>query len=150
MFNRAQLIGNLGADPETRTLHDGVKVTNLRVATTETWRDRDSGERREKTEWHRVSVWGEGSAKYLAYAQKGTLVLIEGQIETRKYTDAAGAEKYSTQIKVESRGGGLVKILAKGIDASERQAPADTQPGPGAQTGSDHGFSADLDDEIPF
>jgi single-strand DNA-binding protein len=156
MLNKAQLIGRLGADPETRTLADGGKVTNLRVATSESWKDRDSSERRERTEWHRVTVWGEGPAKYLAYAEKGSLVLIEGKIATRKWTDAEGAERYATEVVVQPKGGGLVKILADGVDRQAEQPPqAETQtksrsrrrktPEP-----AEGDFQADLDDEIPF
>jgi single-strand DNA-binding protein len=150
MMNKAQLIGRLGADPETRTLNDGGKVTNLRLATSETWKDRDSGERREKTEWHRVTVWGEGPAKYLAYAEKGSLVLIEGKIETRKYTDSAGVEKYATEIVVQSRGG-QIKILADGVDRGDNEGSrrSNGQAAGRSQPQGD-GFSADLDDEIPF
>jgi single-strand DNA-binding protein len=154
MLNKAQLIGRLGADPETRTLNDGAKVTNLRIATSETWKDRDSQERRERTEWHRVTVWGEGPAKYLAFAQKGTLVLIEGKLATRKWADADGAERYATEVVVQPKGGGQVKILADGVERqAEEQPQAETRsrsrrgrkPEPAEEP-----FQADLDDEIPF
>ncbi|MFC5342903.1 single-stranded DNA-binding protein (plasmid) [Brevundimonas staleyi] len=150
MMNKAQLIGRLGADPETRTLNDGGKVTNLRVATSESWKDRDSGQRREKTEWHRVTVWGEGPAKYLAYAEKGSLVLIEGKIETRKYTDSAGVEKYATEIVVQSRGG-QIKILADGVDRDhDSRGSDDDHAAGGANGGSGPRESYDLNDDIPF
>ena len=100
MINQVTLVGNLGADPETRALNDGGQVTNIRVATTETWKDRETGAKREKTEWHRVSIWGEPSAKYLAYAQKGTKVYVQGKLTTRKWTDQNGVERYSTEITV--------------------------------------------------
>ena len=154
MLNKAQLIGRLGADPETRTLDDGGKVTNLRVATSETWKDRDSSERRERTEWHRVTVWGEGPAKYLAYAQKGSLVLIEGKIATRKWTDTDGAERYATEVVVQPKGGGQVKILADGVERQAEEQPQTETRGrarrgrksePAAET-----FEADPEDEIPF
>jgi single-strand DNA-binding protein len=152
MLNKVQLIGRLGADPETRTLNDGAKVTNLRVATSETWKDRE-GERRERTEWHRVTVWGEGSAKYLGFAEKGTMVFVEGKLSTRKWTDNEGQDRYATEIVVQPNGGGLVKILTDGV---ERQAAEEPRPEP--QTKGRRGkkpepreeFSADLDDEIPF
>ena len=154
MLNKAQLIGRLGADPETRTLNDGAKVTNLRIATSETWKDRDSGERQEKTEWHRVTVWGEGPSKYLAYAQKGTLVLIEGKLTTRKWTDAEGADRYATEIVVQPKGGGQVKILADGVGRpAEEQPQAETRGRTRRNRKSapaDESFQADLDDEIPF
>lgn len=150
-MNKVTLIGNLGADPEIRTLNDGGQVANLRIATSETWRDKASGERREKTEWHRVTVWG-GSAKYLqAAAQKGTLVLIEGKLETRKWTDQDGNDRYSTEIVVNPRAG-EVKVLARGIEREQEQE----QPQQQAQRGRSkkqpprEEFAADLDDEIPF
>ena len=153
MLNKVQLIGRLGADPETRALNDGAKVTNLRVATSETWKDRE-GQRQEKTEWHRITVWGEGAAKYLAFAEKGTMVFLEGKLSTRKWTDNEGQDRYATEIVVQPKGGGLVKILADGV---ERQAAAEgPQPEPqtkgrrGKKAAPQEEFSADLDDEIPF
>ncbi len=153
MMNKAQLIGRLGADPETRTLADGGKVTNLRLATSETWKDRENGERREKTEWHRITVWGDGLAKYLGYAKKRSLLLVEGKIETRKYTDSAGVEKYATEIVVQSRGG-KIKILADGVgrDEASRGARETEDYSAGFSNGAASGAkeSYDLDDEIPF
>ena len=123
MLNKTQLIGRLGADPEVRGLNDGAKVTNLRLATTETWKDRETGQRQERTEWHRVTVWGEGSANYLAHAAKGAMLLIEGRLCTRRWTDADGTERTSTEVVVQSHSGGQVKILGgrserRGSDAS--------------------------------
>ena len=150
MMNKAQLIGRLGADPETRTLNDGGKVTNLRLATSETWKDRDSGERRERTEWHRITVWGEGTAKYLGYAKKGSLLLIEGKIETRKYSDNAGVEKYATEIVVQARAGQL-KILPDGV-GREDSPSSESDYAAGFSNGSASGprESYDLNDDIPF
>ncbi|WP_293348339.1 single-stranded DNA-binding protein [Phenylobacterium sp.] len=138
MLNKTQLIGRLGADPEVRSLNDGAKVTNLRLATTDTWKDRETGERQERTEWHRVTVWGDGSANYLAHATKGAMLLIEGRLCTRKWTDADGAERTSTEVVVQPRAGGQVRILA---GRSERRG-SDTNPAGGnrrqtAATGSD-------------
>lgn len=124
MLNKTQLIGRLGADPEVRSLNDGAKVTNLRLATTETWKDRETGERQERTEWHRVTVWGDGSAKYLAHATKGAMLLIEGRLCTRKWTDAVGVERATTEVVVQSRGGGQVKILADRLERGEVQPSA--------------------------
>lgn len=121
MLNKTQLIGRLGADPEVRSLNDGAKVTNLRLATTETWKDRETGERKERTEWHRVTVWGDGSANYLAHAMKGAMLLIEGRLCTRKWTDAGGVERASTEVVVQPRGGGQVRILG---GRSEDRTPA--------------------------
>lgn len=145
MLNKVQLIGNLGADPETRTLNDGGKVTNLRVACTEKWTD-STGAKREKTEWVRVSLWGDGPANYLEYAQKGTMVFVEGKLETRKWTDNSGADRYSTEVVVNYKAGGTVKILNGGVDRQEDQAKTRGRgkSKPRTQT------PAELDDEIPF
>jgi len=152
MLNKVQLIGRLGADPETRTLNDGAKVTNLRLATSETWKDRD-GERRERTEWHRVTVWGEGSAKYLGYTEKGTLVFVEGKLSTRKWTDNEGQDRYATEIVVQPKGGGSVKILADGVDRSAGEPPPAEPPARsrrGKRAQAQDSFQPNLDDEIPF
>lgn len=123
MLNKTQLIGRLGADPEVRNLNDGAKVTNLRLATTESWKDRETGERRERTEWHRVTVWGDGAVNYLSHAAKGAMIFLEGRLCTRNWTDANGVERVSTEVVVESRGNGLLKLLggrpAKGRTASQ-------------------------------
>lgn len=132
MLNKTQLIGRLGANPEVRSLNDGAKVTNLRLATTETWKDRETGERQERTEWHRVTVWGDGPAKYLAYATKGSMLLIEGRLCTRKWVDADGAERSSTEVVVQTRGGGQVRILA---DRTERGETAPAKKGRRRQAG---------------
>src|ERR1700710_2281600 len=97
--NKVILVGNLGADPEIRSLNSGDRVANLRVATSETWRDKSSGERKEKTEWHRVVIFNEGLCKVAEqFLKKGAKVYIEGALQTRKWTDQAGIEKYSTEI----------------------------------------------------
>lgn len=127
MLNKVQLIGRLGADPEVRSLNDGAKVTNLRLATSETWKDRDTGEHKERTEWHRVTVWGDGSARYLAHAKTGAMLLIEGRLCTRKWTDAAGVERTSSEVVVQSRGGGLVRILGGRSEGRTPGLKADAQ-----------------------
>lgn len=124
MLNKTQLIGRLGADPEIRSLNDGAKVTNLRLATTDTWKDRETGERKERTEWHRVTVWGDGAAKYLAHATKGAMLLIEGRLCTRKWTDADGVERATTEVVVQPRAGGQMKILADRADRREPNSPS--------------------------
>lgn len=111
MLNKVSLIGNLGADPEQRDAN-GKPVTSLRLATTESWLK--DGERQEKTEWHRIPVWGEGSAKYLAHAKKGTTLYVEGKIESRSY-EKDGETKYITEIVVNERGG-EIKIIKGGKD----------------------------------
>src|SRR5215210_1225348 len=124
--NKVILVGNLGAEPEVRTLPSGNKVVNLSVATSENWRDKNSGERKEKTEWHRVVIFSEGLARVAEqYLKKGAKVYIEGQLQTRKYTDKDGVEKYSTEVvlqgfnstltMLDTRGGGG----GSGADASE-------------------------------
>lgn len=111
MLNKTQLIGRLGAAPDVRKLNDGTKVTNLRLATTETWKDRATGRRRERTEWHRVTVWGDGTANYLSHAVKGAMRLVEGRLCTRKWTDTQGVERVSTEVVVDTRGNGQVRLL---------------------------------------
>ena len=98
-MNRAQLIGRLGRDPESRRLNNGSTVVNLRLATSETWKDKQSGERKEATEWHQIVIYNEGLAKVAEqYLKKGSLVMIEGKITTRKWQDQSGADRYTTEI----------------------------------------------------
>src|SRR6188508_278716 len=117
--NKVILIGNLGADPEIRRTQDGRPIANLRIATSESWRDKATGERKERTEWHRIVIFNEGLCKVAEqYLKKGSAVYIEGELRTRKWTDQAGVEKYSTEI-VLARFRGQLTLL----DRSER-APA--------------------------
>ena len=107
--NKVILVGNLGRDPEVRHTQDGKPIVNLSIATSESWRDRNSGERKEKTEWHRVVIFNEALAKVAEqYLKKGSAVYIEGQLQTRKWTDKDGAEKYSTEIVLQQYRGELV------------------------------------------
>jgi single-strand DNA-binding protein len=157
MLNQVQLIGFLGADPEVRSLNDGARAAHLRLATTETWRDRDTREKREKTEWHRITVWGESTVKFLEdYAAKGSLLYIEGKLQTRKWQDQSGQDRYSTEIMVQQRSG-QVKILRDGAGEPEEEA----QPQEQAQSSRNRSrgrrqaqpreeLSADLDDGAPF
>jgi single-strand DNA-binding protein len=159
--NKVILVGNLGADPEIRTLTSGDRVANLRVATSETWRDRGSGERKERTEWHRVVIFNDNLVKVAEnYLRKGSKVYIEGAIQTRKWTDQSGSEKFSTEVVLQKFRGELTMLDGRGGD----------QDGGGSGSGGDYGggsggfssgprasnpnpredFSADLDDEIPF
>src|SRR5207302_10812568 len=113
--NKVILIGNLGADPEIRSLNSGDRVANLRIATSESWRDRSSGERKEKTEWHRVVVFNENIVKVCEqYLRKGEKVYVEGAIQTRKWTDKAGVEKYSTEIVPQNFRGELYILDGRG------------------------------------
>jgi single-strand DNA-binding protein len=145
--NKVILVGNLGRDPEVRRLTSGDPVVNLSVATSESWRDKASGERKERTEWHRVVIFNENLAKVAEqYLRKGSKVYIEGALQTRKYTDKDGAEKYTTEIVLQKYRGELTMLDGRGdSDRSERQ-PAMA----GASEGGRSFERAELDDEIPF
>ncbi|MDR3512886.1 MAG: single-stranded DNA-binding protein [Caulobacteraceae bacterium] len=154
--NKVILVGNLGADPEIRTLNSGDRVANLRVATSETWRDRQSGERKEKTEWHRVVIFNDNLLKVAeSYLKKGAKVYIEGSLQTRKWTDQSGQEKFSTEVVLQKFRGELTMLDGRGAGGDDdsagyggggfQPAGARTQP-----SGPRESFSADLDDEIPF
>ena len=149
--NKVILIGNLGADPEIRTLNSGDRVANLRIATSESWRDRGSGEKKERTEWHRVVIFNDNLVKVAEnYLRKGAKVYIEGAIQTRKWQDASGAEKFSTEIVLQKFRGELTMLDGRGGDA-DRDEGGGFSAGPRAQpSGPRESFSADLDDEIPF
>lgn len=159
--NKVILIGNLGRDPEVRHAQDGSKIVNLNVATSENWKDKNSGERKEKTEWHRVVIFNDRVADIAErYLKKGSKVYIEGALQTRKWTDQSGAEKYSTEVVI-SRFKGELTLLdgrsdssAGGFDsgpASESDYGAPRAPAKAASSGGG-GWEppADLDDEIPF
>lgn len=110
-LNKVMLIGNLGADPEVRTFQNGGKVCNLRIATSETWKDRNTGERREKTEWHTVSVFSEGLVRVCEqYLRKGSKVFVEGQLQTRKWQDQSGNDRYSTEVVLQGFNGTLTML----------------------------------------
>lgn len=154
--NKVILVGNLGADPEIRSLNSGDRVANLRIATSETWRDRGTGERKEKTEWHRVVIFNDNLVKVAEnYLRKGSKVYIEGSIQTRKWTDQSGQEKFSTEIVLQKFRGELTMLDGRSDDAGGREGGGDYgggfQSGARAQpSGPREDFSADLDDEIPF
>ena len=155
--NKVILVGNLGKDPEIRTLNSGDRVANLRIATSETWRDRQSGERKEKTEWHQVVIFNENLVKVAeSYLKKGSTVYIEGALQTRKWTDQQGVEKYSTEIVLQKFRGELTMLDGRGGDAEQGEGGGYSgggfSSGPRAQNASAprENFSADLDDEIPF
>jgi single-strand DNA-binding protein len=146
--NKVILIGRLGADPEIRSMNSGDRIANLRLATSETWRDKSSGERKEKTEWHRVVVFNEHLVKVAEqYLKKGSNLYIEGSLQTRKWTDQAGVEKFSTEIVLQKFRGELTMLDGAGGDRGEGQSR-----GGGSSGGFDQGddFTADLDDSIPF
>src|SRR5205814_4717083 len=113
--NKVILIGNLGADPEIRRTQDGRPIANLRIATSESWRDKATGERKEKTEWHRVVIFNEGLCKVVEqYLKKGSKVYIEGQLQTRKWTDQSGVEKYSTEVVLQNFNSTLTMLDGRG------------------------------------
>jgi len=155
--NKVILVGNLGKDPEIRTLTSGDRVANLTVATSETWRDKQSGERKEKTEWHRVVIFNDNLSKVAEnYLRKGAKVYIEGSLQTRKWTDQSGQEKYSTEVVLQKFRGELTMLDGKGGGSSDDReeggySGGGFQPANRAQSsGPRETFSADLDDEIPF
>lgn len=114
-LNKVMLIGNLGADPEIRSFQNGGKVANLRIATSEQWKDRNTGERREKTEWHTVAIFSEGLVGVVErYVKKGSKVFIEGQLETRKWQDQNGQDRYSTEVVIRNFGGTLTMLDGRG------------------------------------
>ncbi|MDG2522430.1 single-stranded DNA-binding protein [Caulobacter segnis] len=165
--NKVILVGNLGADPEIRSLGSGDRVANLRIATSESWRDRTSGERKEKTEWHRVVIFNDNLVKVAEnYLRKGSTVYIEGALQTRKWTDQSGQEKYSTEIVLQKFRGELTMLGGRGDSSGASSGGGDFDGGYSGGGGGGGGFSgggqrnqpsgprenfsADLDDEIPF
>ena len=155
--NKVILVGNLGRDPEVRSTQDGRKVVNLNLATSESWKDKNTGERREKTEWHRVVIFndrlGEVAERYL---KKGSKIYIEGALQTRKWTDQSGQEKYTTEVVLQQFRGELTMLEGRGGSGGG---------GMGDEPGMDEGYGSgssrpmervggmrggDLDDEIPF
>lgn len=134
-LNKVQLIGNLGKDPEVRATQDGRQIVNLTVATSEGWKDKNSGERKEKSEWHRVVIFNESIGGFVSqYARKGSKLYIEGQLQTRKWTNKDGVEQYNTEIVLQNFNGNVVLL-----DKAEKQ-----EPKAHAET------AEELDDEIPF
>jgi single-strand DNA-binding protein len=157
--NKVILVGNLGADPEIRTLNSGDRVANLRIATSETWRDKSSGERKEKTEWHRVVIFNDNLVKVAEnYLKKGSNVYIEGSIQTRKWTDQSGQEKFSTEVVLQKFRGELTMLGGRGAGGSDDDSASYSSSGGGGfqqggraqPSGPRESFSADMDDEIPF
>ena len=175
--NKVIIIGNLGRDPEVRSFQNGGKVVNLRIATSETWRDKASGERKERTEWHSVAIFNEPLAKIAEqYLRKGSTVYIEGQLETRKWQDQSGQERYTTEIVLRPYNGNLTLLGGRGEGGGGSggyeggsagggggygggrdqggyggsQGGGRDQGGYGGGQGSGGGRGADFDDEIPF
>jgi single-strand DNA-binding protein len=168
--NKVILVGNLGRDPEVRRMGSGDPVVNLRIATSESWKDKGSGERKEKTEWHSVVIFNENLGRVAEqYLRKGSKVYIEGQLQTRKWTDQSGQEKYTTEIVLQRFRGELTILDSRAGGGSEmsdepgqvsrggdfgRSGPMEKRPamagGGGGGGGSRGGFGNDLDDDIPF
>ncbi len=166
--NKVILIGNLGADPEIRRTQDGRPIANLRIATSESWRDRNSGERKEKTEWHTVVIFNEPLCKIAEqYLKKGSTVYIEGQLQTRKWQDQNGQDRYSTEVVLQGfnstltmlggrgdagagagRGGSDFGGGSSGGYSEDYDRPASAPPG--RSSGGGGNFSRDMDDDIPF
>ncbi len=154
--NKVILIGNLGADPEIRQTQDGRPIANLRVATSESWRDKNSGERRERTEWHRVVIFNEGLCRIAEqYLRKGSKVYLEGQLQTRKWEDQSGQERYTTEVVLQGFNSNLTMLDSRnsgegagvgGGDNFGRSGPMDQ----GGGSSSGQSFSRDLDDDVPF
>ena len=166
--NKVILVGNLGKDPEIRRTQDGRPIANLSIATSETWRDKGTGERKEKTEWHRVVIFNEGLCKVAEqYLKKGAKVYVEGQLQTRKWQDQSGQDRYTTEVVLQKfrgelqmldtrgQGGGYAQVAYSGGNsrASDfgQSGPNDARNGAGSGSGGNRGsFSRELDDEIPF
>lgn len=143
-LNKVVLIGNLGKDPEIRSTNDGKEIATFSLATTESWRDRSSGEKKERTEWHRVVVFSDGLVNVIKnYVKKGSKLYIEGSLQTRKWTDSAGIEKYSTEVVLQNFNSSLIMLDNKSSDYDGGSSKSSSSESPNF----DH---SDLDDEIPF
>ena len=158
-INKVILIGNLGADPEVRMSQDGKKIANMRLATTESWKDRSSGERRERTEWHRVVCFSDGLSGIIEqYVKKGSKIYVEGQLRTRKWQDQSGQDKYTTEIVLDGFNGVMTMLDGRsgggggggGGDAPSYGGDDDYGPPSGGGGGGGSPVGDDLDDEIPF
>jgi len=154
--NKVILIGNLGADPEVKQFQNGGQVCNLRVATTDSWRDKATGEKKERTEWHAVAIFSEGLVKVAqSYLKKGSKVYLEGKLQTRKWQDKDGNDRYTTEVVLQGYDAALVMLDGRsdGAGAGPRGGSEMGYSGGSASrkmTGPKESFSQDLDDEIPF
>ena len=155
--NKVILVGNVGRDPEIRSTQDGQKIANFTLATSENWRDKNSGERKERTEWHRVVVFNERLADVIEkYVRKGSKLYIEGALQTRKWTDQSGQERYTTEVVLQRFRGELTMLDSRGGGGGgfSESAPSDDMGGNGGGgtggSGRRPGGGGDLDDEIPF
>ena len=163
--NKVILIGNLGQDPEVRTFQNGGKVVNLRIATSETWKDRNTGERQERTQWHSVAIFSEPLARVAEqYLRKGSKVYVEGQLETRKWQDQSGQDRYSTEVVLRPFRSELTMLDGRGDGGGSRGGSSgggygggygdsgsyDSGPSGGGSQQGGAGGRSDFDDEIPF
>lgn len=147
-LNRATLIGHVGKDPEIRSVNSG-KVANFSVATSETWRDKNSGEKKESTQWHSIVVWNENLVKIIEqYVKKGDKIMVEGQIQTRKWTDKDGNDRYTTEIVLSGFNGSILLLSNKSQDQNQNASRAGNSAREEQETKPDYG--RDLGDEIPF
>jgi single-strand DNA-binding protein len=152
--NKVILVGNLGADPEVRTLPSGNKVVNLSVATSDNWRDKNTGERKEKTEWHRVVIFSEGLVRVAEqYLKKGAKVYLEGQLQTRKWQDQSGQDKYSTEVVLQGFNSNLTMLDGRGEnggDSAGFSSPPSRSEGRRPSPSAPAFESGGMDDDIPF
>lgn len=156
--NKVILVGNLGRDPESRTFPSGGKVVNLRIATSERWRDRNTGENRERTEWHSVAIYNENIGRIAEqYLRKGSKVYIEGQLETRKWQDQSGQDRYTTEVTLRPYRGEMTLLDGRGeggggggYDRGEGGYGGGASSGGSSGGGGGRGSSNEIDDEIPF
>lgn len=147
-LNKVMLIGNLGRDPEIRTTADGREIASFSLATSETWRDRATGEKKERTEWHRIVIFTEGLVSVVKnYAKKGNKLYIEGSLQTRKWTDGSGHEKYTTEIVLQNFNSQLILLDNKNPGSNGSATQNEYKPLEQKDNSFDH---SDLDDEIPF
>src|SRR5690348_35348 len=157
--NKVILVGNLGRDPEIRSTQDGLRIANLSVATSESWRDKNSGERKEKTEWHRVVIFNENLVKVAEqYLKKGSKIYVEGALQTRKWTDQAGVEKYSTEVVLQRFNSTLTMLDGCGggggsfgsDDSGDFGSSGPVSSAPRRAVAAGGGRNSDMDDDIPF
>ena len=150
-LNKVQIIGNVGRDPEIRTFPNGGKVANLSVATSEKWKDRNSGERRERTEWHNIAVFVDPTIRFIEqYVSKGDMLYIEGKLETRKWQDQSGQDRYTTEIVVRPYSGEVKKLKEGGSGQRHDSGGYGSSDGGGGYSSGGGGGQGVLDDEIPF
>ena len=149
--NKATIVGNLGKDPEARSMNNGGEVVSFSVATSESWNDKQSGEKREKTEWHNIVIFNENLGRIAKqYLRKGSSVYVEGQLQTRKWTDQSGADRYTTEVVLQRFRGELTLLGGKGEASEQRPAESYQDRHVGASQSQGNAFESDLDDDVPF